>query len=104
MNLGRMRYRAQIQDYQTSKDADGFVTKQWQTIRTVWADMVPTSGKESIENATETGSVIWKIYIRYTEGIKTTMRILIDSRAFEVLAVVGDKRSGVLTLQCSEVL
>lgn len=46
MQVGRMRYRIEIQDYKSTQDADGFETREWMTVHTVWADIVPVSSKE----------------------------------------------------------
>lgn len=46
MQVGRMRYRIEIQDYKSTQDADGFETREWMTVHTVWADIAPVSGKE----------------------------------------------------------
>ena len=45
MQVGRMRYRIEIQDYKSTQDADGFETWVWITVHTVWADIDPVSGK-----------------------------------------------------------
>lgn len=39
MQVGRMRYRIEIQDYKSTQDADGFETREWMTVHTVWADI-----------------------------------------------------------------
>ena len=44
MQVGRMRYRIEIQDYKSTQDADGFETREWMTVHTVWADIAPVSG------------------------------------------------------------
>lgn len=41
MQVGRMRYRIEIQDYKSTQDADGFETREWMTVHTVWADIAP---------------------------------------------------------------
>ncbi|WP_278607550.1 head-tail adaptor protein [[Ruminococcus] torques] len=44
-----------------------------------------------------------KIYIRFRSGIKSTMRIKHGDRIFEIESVLGDKRSGMLTIMAREV-
>ena len=90
MQVGRMRYRIEIQDYKSTQDADGFETREWMTVHTVWADIAPVSGKEYMASNRETAEITNKIYIRFRSGIKSTMRI------FEIESVLGDKRSGML--------
>ena len=65
MQVGRMRYRIEIQDYKSTQDADGFETREWMTVHTVWADIAPVSGKEYMASNKETAEITNKIYIRF---------------------------------------
>lgn len=103
MQVGRMRYRIEIQDYKSTQDADGFETREWMTVYTVWADIAPVSGKEYMASNRETAEITNKIYIRFRSGIKSTMRIKQGDRIFEIESVLGDKRSGMLTIMAREV-
>ena len=94
MQVGRMRYRIEIQDYKSTQDADGFETREWMTVHTVWADIAPVSGKEYMASNRETAEITNKIYIRFRSGIKSTI---------EIESVLGDKRSGMLTIMAREV-
>lgn len=51
----------------------------------------------------ETAEITNKIYIRFCSGIKSTMRIKHGDRIFEIESVLGDKRSGMLTIMAREV-
>ena len=88
MQVGRMRYRIEIQDYKSTQDADGFETREWMTVHTVWADIAPVSGKEYMASNRETAEITNKIYIRFRS---------------EIESVLGDKRSGMLTIMAREV-
>ena len=103
MQVGRMRYRIEIQDYKSTQDADGFETREWMKVNTVWADIAPVSGKEYMAYNKETAEITNKIYIRFRSGIKSTMRIKHGDRIFEIESVLGDKRSGMLTIMAREV-
>jgi SPP1 family predicted phage head-tail adaptor len=103
MKVGRMRYRIEIQDYVSSTDIDGFAIQEWTTIHTVWADITPVSGKEYLSSNQETAEVTGKIYIRYLEGIKTTMRIQYGRRYFDIESILTDDRAGMITLMAKEV-
>lgn len=103
MQVGRMRYRIEIQDYKSTQDADGFETREWMTVHTVWVDIAPVSGKEYMASNRETAEITNKIYIRFRSGIKSTMRIKHGDRIFEIESVLGDKRSGMLTIMAREV-
>lgn len=58
MQVGRMRYRIEIQDYKSTQDADGFETREWMTVHTVWADIAPVSGKEYMASNKETAEIV----------------------------------------------
>lgn len=73
------------------------------TVHTVWADIAPVSGKEYMASNRETAEITNKIYIRFRSGIKSTMRIKHGDRIFEIESVLGDKRSGMLTIMAREV-
>lgn len=103
MDVGKMRYRIEVQAYKSTRDGDGFETREWATLHMVWADIVPISGKEYLASSRETSEVTCRIYIRYRPGIKTTMRIKCKERIFEIESVLGDKRSGILTIMAKEV-
>jgi len=103
MKLGRMRYRIQIKVYSAGKDKDGFVIKDWKTVASVWADMVPVTGSEYMSMDTEMSSVTWKVYIRYREDVTADMRIFYGDRTLEIVSVLGDKRGGMLTIMAKEV-
>lgn len=77
--------------------------EQWMTVHTVWADIAPVSGKEYMASNRETAEITNKIYIRFRSGIKSTMRIKHGDRIFEIESVLGDKRSGMLTIMAREV-
>ena len=103
MQVGRMRYRIEIQDYKSTQYAGGFETREWMKVYTVWADIGPVSGKEYMASNKETAEITNKIYIRFRSGIKSTMRIKHGDRIFEIESVLGDKRSGMLTIMAREV-
>ena len=63
----------------------------------------PVSGKEYMASNRETAEITNKIYIRFRSGIKSTMRIKHGDRIFEIESVLGDKRSGMLTIMAREV-
>ena len=87
MQVGRMRYRIEIQDYKSTQDADGFETREWMTVHTVWADIAPVSGKEYMASNRETAEITNKIYIRFRSGIKSTMKIKIKDKEVVSLPV-----------------
>ena len=98
MKIGRMRYRIDIEEFSISKNTNGFPIKKWNNICTVWADIVPVSGKELLNSGQIISEVTDKIYIRYRTGINTDMRVRHEDKYYNITSVLGDKRSGMLTL------
>lgn len=104
MNVGRMRYRIEIENLIKITDNDGFVSEEWITFSEVWADITSVSGREYLESAQELSEVTSKIYIRYLKELKTTMRIKCDERLFNIQSILQDERQGITTIMAKEVL
>lgn len=102
MKIGGMRYRAELQRNTVVKDNEGFTQNIWHTEYTVWADIVPVSGREFLQSGTETAEVTFKIYIRYLDGIDADMRVKCGESIYLLTAVLGNKRKGMLTLMAKE--
>ncbi len=102
MKIGGMRYRAELQRNTAVKDNEGFTQNIWQTEHTVWADIVPISGREFLQSGTETAEVTFKIYIRWIENVDADMRVKCGENIYLLTAVLGNKRKGMLTLMAKE--
>ena len=98
MKVGRMRYRIKIQSPSDETDIYANPKDEWTVFKEVWADIVPVSGREYFAAQQAMSETQFKIYIRYLEGITQKMRIMHGDVAYEILTVLGDKRSGMLTL------
>lgn len=104
MNVGRMRYRIEIEDLMKITDKDGFVSEEWIPFAEVWADITSVSGREYFNSAQDVSEVTSKIYIRQLKGMKTTMRIKYIDRLFNIQSILQDERNGVTTIMAREVL
>lgn len=102
MKIGGMRYRVELQRNMAVKDDEGFTQNIWQTEHTVWADIVPISGREFLQSGTETAEVTFKIYIRWIENVDADMRVKCGENIYLLTAVLGNKRKGMLTLMAKE--
>lgn len=104
MKLGRMSERITFEKRQCVQDGDGFNEEQWNVYKTVWADIQPISSKEVIDGNGELETISNRIYIRYLSGIDSTMRIVCKERVFEIVSIIGERRSGMQTVVVREVL
>ncbi len=102
LKLGRMRYRAEFQRYTSDKDKDGFVTKQWQTVFSVWADVTAVSSREYLAADMETAETTVKIYVRYNPKIDSTMRVICGGTRYEITSVLNDRRGNITTVMAKE--
>ena len=104
MRIGKMRYRITIQFPCGTVDDYGNSLDSWQDLTTVWADIVPVSGREYLTASQATSETTYKIYIRYMDNINAKMRVIHGEQVYEINAVLGDRRSGMLTIMCKEVV
>ncbi|MCM1166440.1 MAG: phage head closure protein [Lachnospiraceae bacterium] len=102
MKLGKMRYRAEFQKYTSEKDKDGFLSKRWETVFSVWADVTAVSSREYLAADTETAETTVKIYVRYNPKIDNTMRIVSGGRCYEITSVLNDRRNDITTVMAKE--
>lgn len=102
MKLGRMRYRAEFQRYKSNKDKDGFATKQWQPVLSVWADVTAVSSREYLAADTETAETTVKIFIRYNPKVDNTMRVVCGGSVYEITSVLNNRRDNITTVMAKE--
>lgn len=102
MQAGRLRHRLQLQQLQAVQDTDdGTVAEAWADVDTVWAEIVPLSGRELMAAASVQASVNTRITIRWREGVVPTMRGLHQGEIFNIKAVLPDPTlRRWLTLMC----
>ncbi|MES2625895.1 MAG: phage head closure protein [Pseudomonadota bacterium] len=103
---GDLRHKVQIQEPgdPTQDPNTGEQTFEWETVASVWAQIVPMSGREFIAASAEQSEVQGRIVIRYREGVDATMRIVYRNKYYNIKAVLPDAESGKehLTLMVSE--
>lgn len=97
-----MRYRAEFQRYKSDKDKDGFVTKQWQPVLSVWADITTVTSREYLAASTETEETTVKIFIRYNKKVKNTMRVVCGDSIYEIKSVLHNRRDNITTVMAKE--
>ena len=105
MRAGRLRHKVTIQDYTESQNTFGEVTKNWTDYATVWAAVEPVKGREFWESQQINAEITTKVTLRYLAGVKPKMRILHDTRIFEIDSVINvDERNRELQLLVKEMV
>lgn len=92
---GSLRHKVQLQEKQVSQDPDtGEMVELWVDVASVWADIVPMSGREFMAAGAEQSEVRGRIVIRYRDDIDATWRVVYRGKAYAIFAVMPDEVSG----------
>jgi len=86
-SIGEMRHRLRFETLTSTEDANGFVTKTWTTAFTVWGAARDVGGREFFEAAAQHMENITTFTIRARSGITTAMRILFQSKPYEIMQI-----------------
>ena len=102
---GKLRHKIAIQQITVTQDANGDTTKTWATVASPWANVVPVSGREYFNAKQHTSEISHTVEIRYDASITPKMRVLHNSRYFDIESVINeDERDKQTTLMCREVV
>lgn len=108
MRIGPLRKRITLQrDGGATQDAAGQPVAAWQTVATVWAEVVPAAGLERFVPgaAQETAVLTHRVRIRYRTGVTPGMRALWGSRVLDIERVDDPTgRRAELALLCRELV
>lgn len=103
MEAGSLRHRVSIQTESETLDSYGEPTSGWSTDSTVWASVVPTSGRETNEGEGLSGVVTFKVTMRYNTAVSPKKRLLFGSRVLGITKVINkEERNEYLELHCEE--
>lgn len=102
MQIGRFKYRIDIQVNTPTEDAEGNYVEEWQTVRTVWADITPVSSREYFIANQDTAEVTCKIYIRYLDDVTPRHRIVMKNHTYNIESVIPDVANGFCTIMARE--
>ncbi|MCD6433702.1 MAG: phage head closure protein [Sulfurimonas sp.] len=104
MRSGNLKHKIVIQTFTESQNDFGEVAKGWTNFKSAYASVTPLSAKEFFKAGTH-AEVSHKIELRYISGIKSKMRVVYDSRIFEIESVLNIREANkTLHLICTEVV
>jgi len=102
-SIGRMRHRVTIQKPTATTDTGGGSSVSWGTLKEVYADIQPQSGKSMFQHGQEKEKVTHKLIMGYRADMGTNYRIKFGTRIFNIHSILNeDERSRYLVLQCEE--
>ena len=85
----RLRQRLTLQQEVQTPDSAGGYTRSWQDVASLWAEIVPVSGREAWFAGQLQSEVTHKILLRYRSGVSAGMRLLFESRVFAIRYVMN---------------
>lgn len=101
MPAGKYDTRLTLQVPVTGQDAIGQPNTGWVDVDRVWADVRQANGLQSIKADADSTTVKASVRIRWRIGIFANMRLLHDDgTAYQVSAVLPDRRAGHIDLVC----
>lgn len=105
MRAGQLRHKVALQRATVTADAAGQPTKTWATYATVYAEILPLSGREMLAAQRIQSELDTNIRIRYRADVATTDRVVYGSTTYEVSAppINTSGRSIELILPCKVV-
>lgn len=104
VEIGKMRHRVAIQSKSTSTDAYGQALDSWTTLRTVWAQIQPTTGREYERAAQMVADITHTITMRYCE-VEPSNRLVRGSSIYQIKYVINvDELNHYVQLLCVEVV
>lgn len=84
LRAGRKDRKIVIERLTIIQDAIGTPTETWATYKTVWAEYIPVSGRESLAFDHLTSSEIARFIIHYISSITIQDRISFDGKSWHV--------------------
>lgn len=91
---GKLDQRVDIQTQSITQNAYGEAVISYSTLATVWAEVMPATGREVLVSSAIYASAELKVRIRYRADFDEKARLLIDSVAYDVIHIADYKRLG----------
>ena len=103
MHIGFLRKRITIQNETSTPDGAGGFVLAWSDVATVWAEIMPLNGREVFVAQQPEGRVTHRVTLRWFSGVTTDMRVVFNSRVFNIRSVLNtDERNQWLELMVEE--
>jgi SPP1 family predicted phage head-tail adaptor len=87
MKIGTLRHRIVIEQYNTTSDGQGGVTRAWATFATRWGGIEPIKGVEQFRQDQKRPRQLFKVNLRYLEGLTQNMRIVHDNVIYYIISI-----------------
>jgi SPP1 family predicted phage head-tail adaptor len=89
-----LRHRLALEQLERVDDGGGGFTESWAAVATLWCDLRPVAGSETVEAGRLAGTVSHEISLRYRLGVVPAMRFRDGARVFHIVSVINvDERN-----------
>ncbi len=103
LRIGDLRQRLTLEMPSRTGDGGGGANETWVTVAELWAALRPLSGAERLEADSISGRVTHEVWIRHLSGVTPQMRFRLDTRLFDIRAVIDvEERNKFLRCQVEE--
>ena len=98
-----LRHRLTLEQLDRVSDDGGGFSESWVAVATLWCDLRPMAGSETVEADRLAGRVSHEIALRYRPGVAPAMRFTDGARVFHIVSVIDvDERHRWLKCLCEE--
>jgi SPP1 family predicted phage head-tail adaptor len=98
-----LRHRLTLEQLERVSDEGGGFSESWVAIATLWCDLRPIAGSETVESDRLAGRVSHEISLRHRPGVVPAMRFTEGARVFHIVSVINvDERNRWLKCLCEE--
>lgn len=87
-SIGDLRHRLVLEEPQRVDDGAGGADTSWVAVDTIWAGVMTSRGSEGVRSGRVSGSVSHEVTIRYRDDVKPSMRFVLGSQVFDIVAVL----------------
>lgn len=85
--IGALRHRVRLEAPSHLVGEGGVATVTWQPVVTLWAEVLPISGRETVQADGVTAVATLEIRTRYRADITPEMRFVLGDRVLDIRAV-----------------
>ena len=88
MRSGSLDRKITIEQKTVSRNTFGEEVETWATFSSVWAKVIPLRGQERFESKLVNAEVDTMFRIRYLSGVLPTMRVVHETRLYDIHSVI----------------
>lgn len=104
MKAGKLRHLVVLQTPSNTTSNTGDVQTGWATFKTLYANVVPLSGRDFYSAKAINSDITHRVELRWLPGVQPNMRVLHDGRLLELVSppINVNERDRELHLMCKE--